>query len=169
MKQQHPHASDDNPGTEDRPFKSINRAAQVLMPGERVVIGEGVYKEFVRPVRGGTGPDAMISYEAAPGERVVLSGLENWNTKFVPSDGWKKTGQFGQNLIVDTFDEHARVWRGGLDFKSFEDANPFAMLNVSPHPFGDCTFLFHKLPRAMDYREFMMRRGLLFCDGKLLR
>lgn len=169
VKQQHLNASDDNPGTEEQPFKTINKAAQVLMPGERVVIGEGVYKEFVRPIRGGTGPDAMISYEAAPGEKVVLSGLETWKTNFVPSEGWKKTGQFGQGLVVDTFDDHARVWQGCLDFKSFEDSNPFAMLNVPPHPFGDCTFLFHKLPKAMDYREFMMRRGLLFSDGKLLR
>jgi len=53
VKQQHPNASDDNPGTEEQPFKTINKSAQVLMPGERVVIGEGVYKEFVRPIRGG--------------------------------------------------------------------------------------------------------------------
>jgi hypothetical protein len=166
--QQHPDASDDNPGTKERPFKTINKAAQVLMPGERVLIGEGVYKEFVRPLRGGTGPDAMISYEAIPGEKVVISGLETWNTTFVPSVGWRKTGKFGQ-LKWDTYDEHAKVWQGKLDFNSFEDCNPFSMLNVPPHPFGDNAFLFHKMPKAMDYRPFMMRRGLLFCDGKPLR
>ena len=52
----HLDASDDNPGTKERPFKTINKAAQVLMPGERVLIGEGVYKEFVRPLRGGQAP-----------------------------------------------------------------------------------------------------------------
>ncbi len=31
--QQHPRASDDNPGTADLPFRSINRAAQVVKPG----------------------------------------------------------------------------------------------------------------------------------------
>ena len=31
-----PAASDDNPGTRERPFATINRAAQALAPGERV-------------------------------------------------------------------------------------------------------------------------------------
>src|SRR3954465_9594451 len=39
--------SDENAGTQERPFKSINKAAQVLQPGERVVIAEGVYRERV--------------------------------------------------------------------------------------------------------------------------
>ena len=67
-------ADDNGPGTQEHPFRTINRAAQVLQPGERVVIAEGVYREFVRPARGGTGPDAMISYEAAPGAKVVVKG-----------------------------------------------------------------------------------------------
>ena len=64
---QHPQAADENPGTEALPFRTINRAAQVLQPGERVAIAAGVYRERVAPARGGSGPDRMISYEAAPG------------------------------------------------------------------------------------------------------
>jgi hypothetical protein len=169
VQQKNPNASDENPGTAEKPFLTIHKAAQVLMPGERVVIGEGTYKEFVRPVNGGTGADAMISYEAAPGEKVVLSGLEAWNSKFVKSEGWRRTGQFGQKLYVEKYDEDASVWQGSLDFKSFGELNPFAVLNAPPHPFGGCTFLFHYMPKIMDYREFMMRRGLLFCDGRLMR
>ncbi|HEY6922114.1 MAG TPA: hypothetical protein VI653_01505, partial [Steroidobacteraceae bacterium] len=49
-------ASDDHgPGTHDRPFRSISRAAEILQPGERVVIAAGVYRECVRPARGGSG------------------------------------------------------------------------------------------------------------------
>ena len=48
--------NDGNPGSHDRPFKTINQAAQVLQPGERVVIAAGVYREAIRPARGGTGP-----------------------------------------------------------------------------------------------------------------
>src|SRR5690606_4297905 len=80
-------ADDSGPGTQARPFKTINQAAQVLQPGERVVIAEGVYREMIRPARGGTGPDKMISYEAAPGANVVVKGskvVTNW----VPSEGW---------------------------------------------------------------------------------
>jgi hypothetical protein len=69
--------SDDNgPGTHDRPFRTINKAAQVLQAGERVVIASGVYRECVRPVRGGAGPGQMISYEAAPGAQVFIKGSE---------------------------------------------------------------------------------------------
>ena len=80
-------ADDEGPGTKEHPFKTINHAAQVLQPGERVVIAEGVYREEIRPDRGGNGPDAMISYEAAPGAKVVVKGSEvaaGWK----PSEGW---------------------------------------------------------------------------------
>ena len=37
-----------------RPFATINRAAQILQPGERVVVASGIYREWVRPARGGS-------------------------------------------------------------------------------------------------------------------
>src|SRR6185436_13639990 len=76
-------AADDNgPGTRARPFRTISKAAQVLQPGERVVIAAGVYRECVRPARGGASPTQMISYEAAPGAKVLIKGSE------VLKDGW---------------------------------------------------------------------------------
>ena len=60
-------ADDKGPGTKARPFRTINKAAQVLQPGERVVIASGTYRECARPARGGTSPSQMISYESAPG------------------------------------------------------------------------------------------------------
>ena len=47
-------AADDNPGTKARPFKTIQRAAELLKPGQRVVVAGGVYREWVRPRRGGS-------------------------------------------------------------------------------------------------------------------
>ena len=52
-----PQTSDENPGTADRPWRTIGKAAATLQPGERVVVHRGVYREWVRPERGGTGPD----------------------------------------------------------------------------------------------------------------
>ena len=75
-------ADDNGPGTKARPFRTINKAAQVLQPGERVVIASGTYRECVRPARGGTSPTQMISYEAAPGAKVFIKGSE------VLKDGW---------------------------------------------------------------------------------
>jgi hypothetical protein len=56
-----PKASDTNAGTKESPFASVNRAAQVLAPGERVIVAAGVYRERIRPAQGGTSPQEMIS------------------------------------------------------------------------------------------------------------
>jgi len=68
----HPGAGDDKDGSAERPFATISRAAELLQPGEKVIVHEGVYRECVRPARGGDGPDRMIAYEAAAGEKIVI-------------------------------------------------------------------------------------------------
>src|SRR5690242_16374810 len=121
-------ASDDRgPGTRDRPFRSIGRAAEVLQPGERVVIAAGVYRECVRPARGGSGPEKMISYEAAPGAAVIVKAsevLRNWQPSVEPL-------RDGENGPV-------RIWKHELSGTLFPDAyNPFALANVP----GDWSWL----------------------------
>ncbi len=144
-------ADDRNPGTEQRPFKTIGRAAQVLKPGERVVIAEGVYREFVRPARGGTGPEAMISYEAAPGAKVVVKGsavVKNWR----PSKGWR----FG----VDPETKKAvQAWELPLDPSLFPTGyNPFGVDNV----IGNRMWIDYAKDNMATY---FRRRGLVFVDG----
>ncbi|MBL7134448.1 MAG: DUF1565 domain-containing protein, partial [Phycisphaerae bacterium] len=86
-------ASDDNPGTKARPFRTINRAAQVLQPGERAIVAAGVYREWVRPKRGGTSPAKMIGYQAAPGAKVVIRGSrivkDKWEASHSAKGLWK--------------------------------------------------------------------------------
>ena len=72
-------------GTKERPFRTIGKAADVLQAGERVVIAEGIYREVVQPPRGGTGPDQMISYEAADGAKVIIRGSAILNAGWRPS------------------------------------------------------------------------------------
>jgi hypothetical protein len=48
---EHPQAGDDNDGSEDRPFRTIQRAAKVLQAGRCAVIHQGVYREHVPPRR----------------------------------------------------------------------------------------------------------------------
>ena len=115
--QRHPQASDENPGTKERPFKTIGRAAEVLEPGERVVVGEGVYREHVRPARGGTSPGKMISYEAAPGATVVLKGSKVFRETWTPSRHGGKTAK--------------GLWQAKLAAKYFKGWNPFDIENVT--------------------------------------
>ena len=40
-------------GTEDAPFRTINRAARIASPGDTVRVHEGTYREWVDPVNSG--------------------------------------------------------------------------------------------------------------------
>lgn len=81
-------ADDAGPGTADRPWRTISRAARAgtLKPGDAVLIHAGVYREAVRPQSGGTGPDARVTFAAVPGETVVVSGADP------ADDGWRRLG-----------------------------------------------------------------------------
>ncbi|HMD76264.1 MAG TPA: right-handed parallel beta-helix repeat-containing protein [Terracidiphilus sp.] len=147
-------ADDNGPGSKERPFRTINKAAQVLAPGERVVIAEGVYRESIRPARGGTGPDAMISYEAAPGAKVVVKGaavVTGWR----PSEGWN----FGFDPVTK---QPVRAWELRLDPALFPNGyNPFEVDNV----LGNHMWLRYAEDNMATY---FRRRGLVFVDGKPL-
>jgi len=69
-------AGDDaNPGTSVRPFATIQRAADVMGPGDTCYVRRGTYRETVRLRRSGR-EGKPIRFAAAPGERVVLDGTE---------------------------------------------------------------------------------------------
>ncbi len=150
-------ADDNGPGTKARPFRTINNAARLLQPGERVVIASGVYRECVRPARGGTSPSQMISYEAAPGANVIIKGSE------VLKDGWVEraipTGGPGAQA---TPSPRVTAWRHEFSSTLFPDAyQPFAL----PSIMGSWSWLD---PRVVDMGPFLRRRGLVFVDGKPL-
>jgi len=84
--------SDENTGTMENPFLTIQQAANVAKPGDVIIVHEGVYREQVNPPRGGTSEDRRIVYQAAPGEKVVIKGSEiikNWEK--VQDGQWKVT------------------------------------------------------------------------------
>lgn len=68
-----PVGSDLNPGTEAAPWKTIQRAAETLLAGERVYIKSGIYKERVLPQNSGS-QHAYIIYAAYPGDSVIIDG-----------------------------------------------------------------------------------------------
>ena len=68
--------NDRNPGTGESPFLTIQRAADIAQPGDVITVHEGVYRERVNPPRGGTSDEQRITYQAAGGEEVVITGSE---------------------------------------------------------------------------------------------
>jgi hypothetical protein len=152
-------ADDGGPGDQARPFRTINRAAEVLQPGERVVIAAGTYRECVRPPRGGDGPTRMISYEAAPGAKVYIKGSE------ILKDGWQKetvTVGFRPPGGPGPAEGGVTTWSHTLDGALFPDAyNPFAL----PSLMGSWAWL---NTATVDMGPYLRRRGLVFVDGKPL-
>lgn len=67
---------DMNDGTKEKPFASIAKAATIAEAGDKVIVHEGTYREWVNPSNGGRSSYQPIVYEAAEGEKVVIKGSE---------------------------------------------------------------------------------------------
>lgn len=67
---------DSNPGTPAAPLRTIQRAADLALPGDVITVHAGVYRERIVPPRGGNSDAERIVYQAAPGEKVEIAGSE---------------------------------------------------------------------------------------------
>lgn len=102
--------NDAGDGTREAPFRTVQRAADAVQPGDVVTVHAGVYRERVDPPRGGDSEARRITYRAAPGERVVLTGSESvkgWTR--VTNDTWKATVP---NRVFGAFNPFADLIRG---------------------------------------------------------
>jgi len=61
VNQKHRLASDENPGTAQRPLKTINAAAQIAQPGDTVLVRAGTYRERVA-----TAPVSYVAHFGVP-------------------------------------------------------------------------------------------------------
>ena len=151
-----PAASDDNDGSAAWPFRTIGRAAAEAEPGTRVRIHAGLYRECVKPAKGGTDPEHMISYEAFGDGDVVVSASEEVKD-FIPSEGWMLNRGWGAPQPEDI-----RVWEYDLDPDLFRGYNPFCAVNI----LHDRLFIEYD---KTDMTTYLNRRGCVFCDGKPLK
>ncbi len=67
--------NNNNPGTIEKPFKTIQNCAQIAQSGDICYIREGTYREKVIPANSGK-PGHPIIFRAYNGEKVVISGAE---------------------------------------------------------------------------------------------
>ena len=144
-------ASDDNDGSAAAPFRTIGRAAAEAAPGTRIRIHAGLYRECVRPARGGEDPEHMISYEAFGDGDVVIRASEAVSD-FIPSEGWMMRG---------AEDPEIRIWEYDLDPDLFRGYNPFCAVNI----LHDRLFIEYD---KTDMTPYLNRRGRVYCDGKPL-
>lgn len=99
------HGSDGASGTAKQPFRTINHAAKIALPGDTVQVHDGIYREWVDPQNGGLNKRDRITYEAAPGEHPVIKGSE------IVTDWEKVDGTVYKKVMPNSF---------------FGDFNPYA-------------------------------------------
>ena len=102
---------DSNDGSEDAPFLTISKAAEVAEPGDVITVKAGVYREAIVPANGGSSEDKRITYQAAEGEDVRILGSE---------------------IAKDWTQEDNGTWKIELDSAFFGDFNPFNTLVKHP-------------------------------------
>jgi len=70
-----PGAADTNPGTEEKPFKTVQRAADAAQPGDTVYVMAGKYDERVNVKAGGT-EGKPVAFVARPRRSATMGGFD---------------------------------------------------------------------------------------------
>ncbi len=70
-----PGAADTNPGTEEKPFKTVQQAADAAKPGDTVFVMAGNYDERVKVKTGGT-EGKPVAFVAMPRRSATVGGFE---------------------------------------------------------------------------------------------
>lgn len=95
---------DGSDGSREHPFRSISRAAEIAEAGDRVIVHQGTYREWINPGNSGRSAFDRIVYEAAPGEKVIIKGSEQIRS-------WEKA--------------EGTVWKAVIPNSLFGDFNPY--------------------------------------------
>ena len=80
-----PKGNDANPGTIDKPFRTIQAAINKMNPGDVCIVHNGTYRENIEIIKSGNAA-APITIKAANGEHPVISGLDVLNLKWTVTD-----------------------------------------------------------------------------------
>lgn len=99
-------AANDGNGSQERPFKHIQQAADIAMPGDLVNVMPGIYHETVNPKHSGTA-DQPIIYSSVEQNRAVITGAQT-------VDYWRQ-------LDGD-------VWTATIPNERFGAYNPYTVL-----------------------------------------
>ena len=81
-----PEGADTSPGSRVRPFATVQKAADVMAPGDTCWVRGGTYRETVALKRSGQ-EGKPLRFAAYPGEVVTLSGTEPLECKWQAHQG----------------------------------------------------------------------------------
>lgn len=93
-------------GSRERPFRRIQEAACLAVPGDEVIVAPGIYREAVNPVNGGE-EKARITYRSEVEKAAVITGAE-------PVKSWEPY--------------QGTVWVARIPNGMFGDRNPYTTL-----------------------------------------
>ncbi len=116
-------------GTENSPFKTIQKAVDTAVAGDTVLVNPGVYKEAVTLNNGGTTAEDIIVIKAASAEKPVLYGGEaviGW-TRCQADDGFLTV----QGTINQNFE---KIWKTKIHKSKLpQDLNKFMIFEDGVH------------------------------------
>jgi Right handed beta helix region/Pel9A-like, right handed beta helix region len=136
-----PTGSDSNPGSEARPFRTIQKAADSVKPGDTVLVGDGVYAY--------SGPNdchgkvvVCVSRGGAPDNWVVFRSKNKWGAKIDGGEGKAGAGfvaQGGASYVrIQDFEmtglANANGSAGGIDL--FDGGSHFQVIGNRIHNIG---------------------------------
>lgn len=150
-------SDEEGDGTEEKPLKTIGAAARLAVPGTRVLIHAGEYRETVRPLQGGSDAEHMISYEAA-GDGAVIIKASEIAKEFERSDEYR--------ISRDTDGTEPVIWLHCLDGEMFHGYNPFGIVNC----IHEKEWLrYARVDQQSDLTPYFLRRGMIYVDGVPLK
>jgi hypothetical protein len=137
--------ADSNPGTLERPFRSIQHCASIVTAGQVCLIRAGTYRETVRPAQSGSSA-APIGFKAFGDGPVLISGAD-------PVNGFTAEGnkRFKTRLAWDLGEGKNQVFLNGkmlLEARFPNSSNPGARKQPGPW-----------MPSACQKRTWLVRRS----------
>ncbi len=93
-------------GSKETPFRRINDAAQIAMPGDEIIVAPGIYREYVNPQNAGTEENRIV-YRSEQPLGAVITGAETLT-------GWKQY--------------QGTVWVNRVDNGVFANYNPYTTM-----------------------------------------